>query len=277
MAARLISYPHPVLGLRDDVEGVLAVPDVEVDCDGENVKIDVRGLRVTNETIQTYVDGGIAAFAIRVHCGRTYFRRSWTTSSDSLSILIPATRVFDEVKLAYRVVAKHSIPNYRPRGLHPDYGEARFAVSAGDVLAEGEELTFWLENDFDPLAGSVGSIMQVQRGDHEHGVKVDYQADKITVRIGKEDFDAYQIVRAGAPSILHSALVLPVLVEAIQLLRKGDQEAFLEGLLWSGRLKAMLAATQGASEAASVFEAAQALLQNPLLRTCEEARRHLDA
>jgi hypothetical protein len=116
--------------------------------------------------------------------------------------------------------------------------------------------------------------MQVRRGEQDHGASVDFQCDKITVRVGKKEFDDYEAVRAGAPAILHSALVMPVLMEAISLVQKDDGS--VDGLLWFGRLRSMLQAS-GPDASGSLFEAAQRLLKNPLQRTCEEARRHIDA
>jgi hypothetical protein len=273
--AKVVSYPHPVIGLRDDVAGELAPLDADLQCDGSLVRITVKDLRVTNPTVQAYIDTGAAGFMIRVHSARTYFRWSWTTSEASLTIEVPAAKLGSQVKVAHRVVALKPIQGYRPQGLHPDYGDVRFALAPGDVLAEGAEASFDIDSDFDPLTGSVGSIMQVKQGDHSRGAKVEFNVDKITIRIGKDDYAAYQSVRAGAPAILHSVVVLPVLVEAVALVQKGG-DGVHDDLLWSGRLRSMIDA-KGISLDGSLVEIAQELLANPLQRSCEEARRHLDA
>lgn len=273
MAARTVSYPHPVIGLRDDVEGEFPPLDAEVECDGAVVRITVRNLQVSNPTVQAYISTGAAAFMVRIHSPRTYFRRAWTTGEPALTIEIPAERLGSEVKVSHRIVATTAIQGYRPAGLHADYGDVRFALAPGDVLAEGTEASFHLDSDFDPLTGSVGSIMQVKIGEHDRGARVDYNVEKILIRIGKDDFPAYQAVKAGAPAILHSSVVLPVLVEAIAMVQKAGDG--LSDLLWFQRLESMLSA-RGAMDG-SLVDIAQQLLTNPLQRTLEEARRHIEA
>ena len=274
MAAKRVSYPHPVVGLGDDVEGAVLPFEVETTSDAREVKISISGLAVSNNTLNLLIGQAMAEFVVRVHCSQTFFRSAWATTRGSLDITIPIFRLAEEVRIAVRVCARVAIPEYRPDGLNPDYGDTRFAIEAGDVLAEGDQVKVFLSSDYDPLAGKVGSIMQVRRGPFEQGIRVDFNDQKISIEVGDKDFSLYSDVRAGAPALLHSGLVFPVLVEAIGQLAPADGP--VDDLLWKSRLTAMLEA-KGIDLANGPLMAAQALLQNPLRRTYEEAKRLLES
>lgn len=266
---RGFSYPHPVLGSGDDVAGEIAPLNLRVDSHADRLVLNAGPLSSTNVTIATLIDQGLATFAIRVHCASTYFRRTWTSSRADVQIVIPASRLAETVKVRLRVIGRSPLESYRPQGLHSDYGDSTFSLESGDVLAEGEEVSFTAAKDFDPLAGAVSSFMRIECGDNDTGpFETRFYQSRILIRLARLDWANYQLIRSTAPQILHCAIVLPVLTEAIQIVR--DQRDEFRDLAWFQKVELMLDAA-GISTDEPLLGAAQRLLQNPFSRAGQDA------
>jgi len=271
MAARPFAYPHPVLGSGDDVVGELSPLNLTVESHADRLVLNAGPFSSTNPTLSTLLEQGLASYAIRVHCSGTYFRRSWTSSKPVMQIIIPASRLVGTVKVRLWVIAKTLLGTYRPQGLHADYGETTFRLEDCDVLAEGEEVAFTADKDFDPLAGAVSSFMRIECGENDTGpFETIFDQPRILIRLPKLDWANYQLLKSSAPQILHSAIVLPVLAEAIRVV--WDRPDHLLDLAWFQKVDLMLTGA-GAEPEDPLVETAQKLLQNPFSRAGQDAAR----
>ena len=134
------------------------------------------------------------------------------------------------------------------------------------MLALGPEYSVRAEKQFDPLAADIPSIMRIRRGTHGSGpFEVDFETSQIMITLSVEDHDAYGIASNSAPEVIHAALVLPVLAEAIARVRIRSSEETLDQLKWFQRLDAMLEARR-IEEDESPIQAAQKLLELPFSR-----------
>ncbi|WP_163999620.1 hypothetical protein [Pyxidicoccus caerfyrddinensis] len=264
---RSISFPHPVVGVGDDVAGTLNCNAPELDFGVDNTTLSIDGLEVTDPTIAVLIQQREAAFTIRVTCGATYYRETFHTHDAQLQHVLPSAKLVGEVKLQVRVCTMRRIDDYRPAGLHPDYEGRSFTVQAGDVLAVGDDFTVHAVKQFDPLATDIPSIMRIVRGSHLKGpFKVNFFLDQIVIALSHEDHARYGLACHIAPGVIHASIVLPVLCEAIWLVQRGAKEDdMLAEAQWFRRLKDMLE-TRGIDESGSSLDAAQKLLDAPLTR-----------
>lgn len=266
--SQAVTFPHPVVGLGDDVAGELRCNAPQLDFGVDNTTLSVDGFEMTNPTIAEFIRQEVAAFTVRVSCGATYYRESITSQGPSLQHILPSARLNGEVEIQVRVCARKKIDSYRPEGLHPDYGERTFVLQAGDVLALGDEFAVRADKQFDPLAADISSIMRVVCGAFDKGpFKVKFPSAQILIELSTEDYKRYGLASNTAPGVLHSALVLPVLAEAITYIR-GPSAQDDEGALWYRRMKAMLEARR-IDDDESALTAAQKLLDAPFSRALE--------
>lgn len=261
------SFPHPVVGIGDDVKGELRCNAPDFDFGVDTTTLYLNGLEVTNPTIAGLVRNKEAAFTIRVSCGATYYRESFQSHDAQLQITLPAAKLLGDVELQVRVCALKKLEGYRPEQLHPDYGERSFSVQVGDVLAVGDDFAVRAEKQFDPLAADIPSIMRIVRGKRDKGpFEVNFDTDQILIYLSVEDHDLYGLASNVAPDVIHAALVLPVLSEAIaRVRRRSIEDDMMTGLNWYRRLDAMLEARR-IDEDESPMLAAQKLLEMPLSR-----------
>ncbi len=264
-----VAFPHPVVGLGDDVAGELRCNAPQFDFGVDSTTLSIDGLEMTNPTIAGLIRAGDAAFALRLSCGATYYRDSFQTHGPTLQHVLASESLHGDVELQIRVCALKKIEGYRPEGLHSDYGDRAFVLQAGDVLALGDEFSVRADKQFDPLAGDISSIMRVICGSFEKGpFQVKFPSTQILIELSKEDYKRYGPVSNTSPGVLHSALVLPVLCEAIAYVRNPSAQDE-EGAQWYRRLRAMLEARR-IEEDESPLAAAQKLLDAPFSRALDD-------
>ncbi|MCY1042595.1 hypothetical protein OV208_14820 [Corallococcus sp. bb12-1] len=266
--ARPTSFPHPVVGIGDDLKGEVHCnpPDFDLGVDTTSVRVD--GLAVTNPSIASLVRDGVAAFTIRVSCGATYYRETFQSRSAQIQFTLPSSTLVGDVEIQVRVCSLQRLERYHPDQLHPDYGDRTFDIQVGDVLALGDDFSLRVDKQFDPLAADIPSIMRIMKGNNVSGpFEVDFWGEQIVVLLPADAHELYGIASNSSPELIHAALVMPVLCEAIRKVRQvSDEEATMVELPWYRRLEAMLEARR-INDDESALSAAQKLLDMPLLRS----------
>lgn len=263
---RAFSFPYPVLGNADDIEGQFdpKLREVVFSSDGE-CRLHACDLTIDNKTLAALVADGSARYVLRVDCANTYLRQSFTTDSPVASFSLPASKLKERVDVSFRVCATQPIALYTPDGLHPDYGSASFEVEAGDVLAIGPKSTFFAQTEFDPLKAPVASLLMIRKGQHESGpfhVQYETGGGKIEIELSHADWILYHSIKAHTPLVLTPAIALPVVAEALGKLNDDD----LEGMLWVDRLKTLLELKNLTDHSDGELVRAQHLLEGPLNR-----------
>lgn len=258
------SYPHPVLGNGDDLGGSFSV-ELPYELSRDAVVLH-PSFSLRNRALEELLKKEKASFVAEVECRSTFFRRSFSVGIKNESISIPAQLLRERVTVGFYVCASQDVKAYAPSDPHPDYEGAVFDVEAGDVLAVGGYSSFIAEKAFDPLRPPVSSFMSIMEGtQHEGPMEIDYEADKITIILSKADWKSYLGARGQKPvqGILHSAVVLPALVDAIHKVQTNGDD--YEHTNWFGRLDAILEAKKLQDK--DPFEAAQRILDNPSARS----------
>lgn len=258
------SYPHPVLGNEDDLGGFFRVAPFHYELKKDEVAISPV-FNLKNSAIEEFLRKGKASFIAEVECRSTFFRTSFATKNAAEKFSIPARLVRERVAVGFYICANEDILQYRPSECHPDYGNSSFDIEAGDVLAFGGYTSFIAEKNFDPLRPPFSSFMSIMEGSHHEGpMQIDYDAAKITIILSKSDWKNYTGVRGQktAEGLLHSAIVFPVLIDAVHQIESGKGD--YADMVWFGRLEAILDGR--GLRGKDPFEATQKILDNPASR-----------
>jgi hypothetical protein len=265
-----ISYPHPVLGNADDFPGVQIDLDFKYEFSDESITIKTTKQLITGHTyFDDLIKEGTAQWLIRIKCARTYMREIYLSTAEDWEEVLSGQDYEGLVKIETEVIAAKYIENYKPSGLHEDYDGADFSIQAGGILAIGPILSFNVEKHYDSLKAPLESIVKVVLGTHLSGpFETILDDDFIIVKLSKQDWAQYGRIRNRVPTILHSAIALPVLAIAISKIREH------EACLWSGRLNSAIAQMGLSSE--NPLKVAQELLDNPLTRAFKELNTRLD-
>lgn len=264
MKIKNISYPYPVLGNEDDARGVFNVRSFKHVLSRQQILLSAS-FDLENKTIEKLIEEKKAAFTVEVECPGTFFRKSYLTHDRNAKIVLPSDLVREHVSVTFFIRATESIEKYHVEGCHEDYEGFTSEISAGDVLALGGATSFIADKDFDPLRPVISSLIAIKPGTHDKGpMVVGYNDDKIIIKLSKNDHKNYLTVKSKVSivGILHAAIVLPVLADAIRLVNEKDQE--LQGMHWFRRLEVILRQQElGGDEPLS---SAQQLLSSPVER-----------
>src|SRR5271165_542040 len=268
MKLSIRSFPHPVVGNRDDVPGAAFHATTEMTTDREFAYLDAK-VSCSSSTINALVREDKASFVMHVECGNTLFRHAYDFRTSEARFPINLQLLNEDVEVNVFARADRDISGYEVQEAHSDYGSTAFEVKRGDVLAVAEGRVFTIESDFDSIQ-RIGSIMQIAESnlDEEHPVKAELLGDKIMIILSKKDFAQYKLLKHNESFIgpLTTIIVLPVLMEAIQYAREYARDEDPEtGPRWIRLLLRKIESMRMKLEEVNL-ELAQRLLDSPVRR-----------
>lgn len=270
------TFPYPVVGNGDDVDAGFQTP-IQVHRRDEAFELDVRCM-MSSESLEKLINKKQAGYGLHVECTRTLYRKLFplrVNREGLASARIEVADVSGAVEVNVVVYAKEDIPRYKVSEAHSDYGNKAFFVSRGDFLAISEGTLFDADIRRDMLR-SIDSIMTVSpRDDNETEMEADFNGDKIAINLSKDDFESYQSVKRDMMfrELAAQAIVLPVLVEALEHIKSGSPD--YEDLRWFRNLTLRIG-DKGLSLDTGTLVLAQQLLESPLQRLMTAYRKKLD-
>jgi hypothetical protein len=264
------SYPHPVVGNRDDVPGAAFQCILEMTTDKQNIYLDIS-VNCSSSTINRLLKDEEAVLVVHVECSNTMFRRAYEFRSPTFRCTVAKDNLNDAVEVNVFALAKRSLQRYRVDKSHSDYGNTQFDIEKAEILAVGEGQVFHVESDFDSLS-RIGAIMQITEAqeDGEFPMRADFGGDKIVIVLSKKDFADYKLLKAieNVAGPITNSIVLPVLLEALHILKDGDAE---DDCRWVRSIQRRIDELQENLES-DLFELAQQILDLPLRRSLSLAR-----
>lgn len=267
------SYPHPVLGNGDDVQGAAFQATFEYASDQQFYYITVTAA-CSSATLTRLISKSAACYMLHVECSNTLFRHAYDFAEKTHRVQIPTSQLNDAVEVNAFIRAMKDIPSYKIAGAHEDYGDAAFQVRPGDILAIGEGQIFYAETSFDSLR-RVGSIMVIEQSSElgDHPMRVEYNSDKIRILLCKSDFQAYSKLKSvpRLTSHLTTTIVLPVLIEALHYIEVESEG--LQAFKWYRNLERRIDTLNLGSEQ-DVLAKAQMLLDMPIRRALAAAESY---
>lgn len=272
------SYPHPVVGNRDDVPGAGFQAVIQATSDKEYFYIDVQ-VRCSSDAVASLVKSKKAAYVVHVECTNTMFRDAKLFHDDQCRIQIPSTKLFDRFEVNVFACALGTISSYSVPGAHDDYDGAQFDLSEGDIIALADGEDFFVEAE-DSLV-SVGSIMVVEESKSAEAgpMTVAYNRDKIAIILSKRDFAAYKLLKSHEHlgSTLTSTIVLPVLMQALTMMKSKAEDAEFTGLRWYDNLTRRIDKLGLSGKDFDVLDVAQLLLDQPIRRALSAGKALAEA
>jgi hypothetical protein len=270
------SFPHPVLAsFNDDVSPndfsltFTAIPDAD------NYYIDAK-FAYSNRTLIDLVKGGRAVHSVHLECKRNFYREIFTFENLSRRLTIKASELVGRVEVSGFITAQRPIDKYQIRGSHSDYGNTKFQIRSGDILAVSATQYFDAFVDYDPLK-TISSILTIERAeqDDEGAMKLETTDDRLVATLSQKDYDRYTNLKAdpAVGPLLANQVIVPALLEAIHEIGEGSNEAFEDGMTkrWFRSIYQKLkdSGIDLRTKHHSSLEALQMLLKLPLRRSLE--------
>jgi hypothetical protein len=225
------TYPYPVLGIDDNFTGDenkdTFKPILIVSSDYRKITLDIT-YHLKNDELLKLINSNQAVFCTQLYCRSIMFRQSFISKKQKELIEIKSNQLRDEVDVDFFICASEDIKNYKNSMFNPVFAGISFDIEKGDLLGFGGSTIFFANKAPEELK-SISSFMSI---DTENKPEVpmynDYDGDKITIILSKEDYETYQSIKKEAllTSTLHSSIVMPALAEAIRFITTNEGDDF---------------------------------------------------
>jgi len=232
------SFPHPVLGIQDDVSGIFKT-QLTWTCDRVDYYL-YPIFDLQNESIELLIKEKKVAYLVHIECANTFFRKSFKYFEQSPTIKINADELRDKVEISFFIVGLENISEYKNITAHQDYQGESFEIEKGDILAYGGETNFLAVKNYETLK-AVSTIMVIKKDNNDKSLaRVNYNSNKIELWLSKENFKIYNDYKNNEHfiAIFHTSLVLPLLLKALEYIKQ-DESDFCD-YKWFLALKARL-------------------------------------
>ena len=222
------TFFHPVLreSTRDFVDGsVFSVelkPRLNQDKANENLCIDYK-VNLTSPGIRAQLADGAAKVFLDLYSKETITRILSPLVDDEGSIEFKAGQLLGVLEVQASVIATQALNNYSPTGINKEYGDSKFAVSSGSILAVGEKILMPLS--FKRI--KLESLIRVQLSkDLDPDVyELNFDSNLITILMGESFHALWDIMRSdnAVKPYLAISIYKDTFVEALSLIHKTEE------------------------------------------------------
>lgn len=263
------SYPHPVIDTADDVDSHFEVRNVLVDPTQQDIEV-TYDILTNDPDLTRLLDEGEAVHSLRWRCSSTIstgemkpteIRRN--AAGFSLRAWLDQDLVKGDVIAEVGVIVAKAIDHHGWERQHADYGNAKFDLRPGDLLAKGGTIRFNAAKLYDPLDPPIGSCFRFVRSPNLHKrIQVMFDGDEtVDVQIPAKTFDDFKLL-SHRPDLQIALVVLPSLMETLGFMKANRDEEPLENKAWFTALDRLVGDRGGWDQ--KLLELAQKLLESPI-------------
>jgi hypothetical protein len=223
------SFPHPVLGLEDDISGEFNCT-IEIDRLSKERLIRFYNLQyaISNEYIRNLIDSDKAGILIKVYCSSTF--KTWTFINPKNEFTIDENDLFNKVEITALIVTMVQVENFQDISFHSHFEGVTFTVNPKEVLAVSGRLTMRIEKVNEKLG--LGNIFKFFSQETDKPIHFTYHQNNIHIMYpidGKGDHPPNALFKS-APWTAYNMFIIPALAEAFRFVENAREEA--EGYEW---------------------------------------------
>lgn len=282
MPRKSISFPHPVLGNRDDVNGVFRL------LVGSSYRPNAVGIQfnlefeLNNADLEQFLLDDAVRGVATIECARTFYIATrgldLASSGDHryrARFEIPRTDIAGSVSVQVALVADGDLESYELASFHEDFEGASFMPRLGQILAQTEAVKFQIDQEWDPLDPPTSSFLKIVVAEFtfDGDIQVDSDDEDIQVTVSRELKASVDALPAQMrDEYVLAAIVLPSLAEAItrherRLIEPSDDGEGAESRMWEQAIDQRL--KNLGAHGLSPMQAASILLDGPASRAAQ--------
>jgi len=222
------TYFHPVLreSTHDFVDGSSFSVDLKARLNqgknSENLCIDYK-IDLTSAGIRSQLTDGSAQVFLDLYSKETITRILSPLVDEEGSIEFKAGQLLGVLEVQAAVITTQTIKSYSPAGINKEYGDLKFKVSPGSILAIGEKILLPLS--FKRI--KLESLIRVQLSkDLDPDVyELNLDSDFITILMGESFHALWDIMRSdfAVKPYLALSIYKDTFVEALSLIYKTEE------------------------------------------------------
>jgi hypothetical protein len=240
MSDTTFSFPHPVLGHFDDVQGNTSMSlHIERLKDTRQIQVNYKELIINNDYFKLLVADGRATVVTKVYCSSSF--KTWTFLGLEADITISEDDLVNKAEISSYLIATVNIEHYFDETFNADFGDCKFFVNESDVIAILGRVILPIEKEYEKMG--VGNIFEFIPYDNSTDpIRCSFNSDKIKVcyPISPEGYYPPTVLFRTHPWAAYNIFVIPALMEAFRLKSDPEQREHFKDYEWSLVLDVLL-------------------------------------
>jgi hypothetical protein len=215
-----ISWPHPVLGNSDDIEGSFQVK-ITGSITDQVLSLKSEDLEIDNDYFKSLIDGEKAVVLFKISCNSTLYTSQF---EGELENSIDCTLISNILNIDVLIVAKENIDDYSDDSFHEDtllgINKGVFKIRKGTIIGAAGSISFPLNNEF---RQGIAGIIEFQENDADEPISIDADGSKIVVKYPDSPNSQNMITTftTGRKQFINTFInlfIIPALSEAFRIL-----------------------------------------------------------
>jgi hypothetical protein len=225
-------YPHPVLGKEEDYPDGITEAEFKINKANGQFAIEYR-VEYTDRKIKALIDEGSAELICEVNCSSTFFRKCFRSeklatsekpASDGIDFRIKDELLRGQVEFLFLIVATRDIPDYSPDSRRGMFGDRKFWIQKGELLA-------FLGNqnkNIDLSGDTADQYIKITPSDTAESVDYDFTEDFIKIVIPRVYYLKIEQLKGDESfrKTLISTHISPAIQNALCHFLKGQGEGY---------------------------------------------------
>ena len=212
--------------------------------------------------IQEEIDKGNALFTALITCRDTYYREYFSTKDFEIETSIDGSILRGEVNILCYISAIKDINEFNSPDINPEFGTGPFKYSKGNILAQDETRSFFIDRD---LFRPVSSVFDLVKKDSISSAKweLSFEDDHVQIAVSpsmKRKIDNARNNKVNRVILINS-LYFSAAMQAIQYLKEGDD---YNDLKWAHVIRKQIHNNSMSIETDPAYMIAQRLMKMPL-------------
>ena len=256
------TFPHPVLSQHaDDYPKRGFQPTINFSLQDDSPVLDVH-FQLNEEKILSLVENGKAAYVMEILCPATYLRRIFHTCEKSVQCKFGERELYKQVEVNAFVTCTESAEGFSSPNFNKEFGDAKFELRAGDVLAAAPPQYYWWDTSFRAPLHSVVDIVADRTVSRGMSV-IDTSGQKIQIRMCESDKGRFAVMRQSKELKRYAMFVyFSAIAEVLRRMVAGGED---ESTKWYRAVEYKITAMgKKIDQSADPYMLAQELFRKPL-------------
>jgi hypothetical protein len=217
------TFPYPVLRPYSD-DYCDCEFQATADFDVIQDKVVIKCTYETSSTeLKQQIALGFAKYVSVLSCRETYFRIVLKTEKENVEQEINTEQLRGEVTVESYIVAIKEIRDFSSPDINAEFGMKRFHFNPGEILAQDETQSVYIERDlFKPISSVFELVKKTNLSGGEW--RVSLEQDNVQIEVSPEMKESIDSSRNNTASkvVLLNSIYFAAVVQAVQRLKDGN-------------------------------------------------------
>jgi len=225
-------FPHPVLGLFDDISGRMSLEiEVERSQVTKSIIFRISQNKIDNEYFKRLIADGKASILFKVYCSSTF--KTFNFLNPLSHFEISENEICNKVDIEPLIISTQNVTDYSDPSFNPEFDNQRFDLNKFDIIGVLGKVSIPIDQKYEKLG--IGNLFVFEpNDDYTKPLSFVLNLDKIYIKYPptKEGEHPPNGMFHKNPWTAFNIFILPALSEAFRIIQNPDQVEDVKELEW---------------------------------------------